>query len=306
VTLSPDTDFWSAPDGTRFRRMRWRAESAPRARVIALHGLSCRSEDFSPLAERFGERGILVEAWDLRGQGLDPDPTRRGAWLEIDGMLADLAAFAGEPTELPLFLAGDSMGALLAIQAAARPEWRSRLAGLMLFVPVVALARENPRWVKPTLRFLSAILPGLRLKPSWFVQGSGEMPVLTRIPERQHELATAPHRLGPLTFSFLANMGDLIETAPPAASKIRTPTALFSAGHDVFITEAQQCAFFADIAAPDKMHFHYPEAFHQLLFDLDAEQVLADATAWIEARLPTTPSLRSAARICRSRRGGES
>ena len=44
------------------------------------------------------------------------------------------------------------------------------------------------------------------------------------------------------------------------------------------------------IRSGDKAHFHYPESYHQLLFDLDAPRVLADAAAWIEARLPKDTS----------------
>jgi alpha-beta hydrolase superfamily lysophospholipase len=285
-------DIWIAPDGSRLGSRKWQPAQPIRARVIGLHGLSCRVEDFTPLGECLSERGIAVEAWNLRGQGLDPQVDRRGNWLDVEGMLADLAAFAGEPTETPLFLCGDSMGALLAIQAAVREPWRNRLAGLLLFVPVVGLAQNNPAWVKALLRKLAGIFPRLRMNSSWFVQGSPAMPQLTRIAERQREVESAPHRLGPTTLGFLVRMGDLIEAALPAAAQIETPVAIFSAGHDVFVTAAQQREFFERIAARQKALFEYPEGYHQLLFDLDAEQVLADVAGWIEAQLATRTSPR--------------
>jgi alpha-beta hydrolase superfamily lysophospholipase len=286
---SPDTtDFWTAPDGSRLGRLRWLPDGTRRARVVALHGLSCRVEDFAPLGEMLRGRGIALEAWNLRGQGLDPVSGRRGAWLDVDGMLADLAAFAGEPdSDIPLFLCGESMGALLALQAMTREPWRSRVAGLLLFVPVVALAQKNPKWTKSLLRHVSLLVPGLRLEPSWFVHGSASAPPLTRIPEYQAEFETAPHRLGAVTLGFLAQMGELIEAAMPAAPQIEVPVALFSAGHDAFIKTEQTGEFFDLLASRDKTHFHYPESYHHLLFDLDADQVLAAAASWIEARLST-------------------
>jgi alpha-beta hydrolase superfamily lysophospholipase len=286
-------DIWTAPDGSPLGRMRWLPKTVPpRARVVAMHGLNCRREDIAPVGECLSSRGIAVEAWNLRGQGLDPQLRRRGAWLEVEGMLADLEAFAGEATEVPLFLCGDSMGALLAIQAASRSPWRERLAGLLLFVPVVGLAQKNPAWVKSVLKALAGAFPKLRLDPSWFVQGSAATPQLTRIPERQLAVETAPYRLGPTTLGFLASMGDLIEAALPAAPQLQTPVALFTAGHDVFVTPEQQREFFERIGAEEKTHFHYPESYHQLLFDLDADAVLADAAGWIEARLATRTSPR--------------
>jgi alpha-beta hydrolase superfamily lysophospholipase len=81
-------------------------------------------------------------------------------------------------------------------------------------------------------------------------------------------------------------MGDLIEAALPAAPRLEIPVALFTAGHDVFVTCEQQEQFFTQIAAPDKTHFHYPESYHQLLFDLDVDFVVEAAAGWINKHLP--------------------
>ena len=203
-------------------------------------------------------------------------------------MLVDLAAFAGAAgnDDAPLFLCGESMGALIVLHAAVAESWSKKISGLLLLSPVIALAQKNPPWVKSLLRAVSVIAPGIRLRPGWFVHGSAAMPPLTRIPEREQYLATAPHRLGPLTLHFLSNMGDLIESAPGLARRLTAPVAIFSAGRDVFVTPAQTREFFGQISSRDKTHFHYPESYHQTLFDLDAPQVLADAAGWLEARLP--------------------
>jgi alpha-beta hydrolase superfamily lysophospholipase len=117
------------------------------------------------------------------------------------------------------------------------------------------------------------------------VHGKASAPQLTRIPERQYAVETAPHRLGATTIRFLANMGDLIDASAAAAARLDLPVAVFSAGHDAFVNPGQIEDFFALIRSPDKTHFHYPESYHQLMFDLDASQVLDAAAAWIEARL---------------------
>lgn len=280
---------WTAPDGTRLGWKEWMPTSGvPRARMIGLPGMSCCTDDFAPLGEALAARGIASAAWNLRGQGFDPVIARRGNWLDVEGQLADLEAFANlwAGDGLPLFLWGDSMGALLVLQAAVRKPWRDRLSGVQLFVPVAGLAQKNPPWVKGLLRGISRHLPGLRLSASWFVHGRPSTPKLTRIPERQHYVETSPCQLGPVTFGFLASMGDLIEAAMPAAEQLEIPVALFSAGHDAFIKPDQTRGFFEHIHSRDRTHFHYDDSYHQLLFDLDAARVLADATDWIEARLP--------------------
>jgi alpha-beta hydrolase superfamily lysophospholipase len=129
-------------------------------------------------------------------------------------------------------------------------------------------------------------LPGLRLPPSLFVHGKAATPVLTRIPERQRFVENSPYRLEDTTLGYLVSMGDLIEAAAPTVARLDVPVALFSAGKDVFVTQAQTREFFENVRAQDKTRFDYAEAYHQLMFDLDAAQVLADAVGWVEARVP--------------------
>ncbi|MGH8045720.1 MAG: alpha/beta fold hydrolase, partial [Chthoniobacterales bacterium] len=242
---------WTAPDGAQFGYQKWNPASPPQAIVIAMHGLGCRAADFAPLGEKLCESGIALAAWNLRGQGLDPIVARRGAWLDLDGVLDDLRAFESIECapNIPVFLCGESMGALLALQAAVRDHWKNRASGLILLSPVVALAQKNPPWLKALLHQVARVLPNLRLRPGWFIHGSRAMPKLTRVEERQHYLATAPHRLGPLTLNFLANMGDLIENAAAAAGKLHVPVAVFSGGDDVFTSPSLFRVFFAATAA---------------------------------------------------------
>jgi len=287
VTVTADS--WTAPDGTMLGYKVWSSGAPSRGLIVALHGLSCREDDFIPLAEAAAARDLRVAAWNLRGQGLDPQVHRRGSWLDLEGILIDLKAFidfVAKPGE-PIFLCGDSMGALLALQAAVTKPWPEKIAGLLLFSPVVGLAQKNPAWLKSLLIAISRLAPDLRLKPSWFVHGKSTAPQLTRVAERQLAVINAPHRLGPTTIGFLASMGDLIDGATPAAGKLAVPLTVFSAGHDTFVTPEQVRDFFARVRSTDKTHFHYPESYHQLLFDLDAPAVLADAITWIEAHLPS-------------------
>ncbi len=289
-TTGPDCEpVWTSPDGSRFGWREWGPDRAERGLVVGLHGLNLRATDFSPLGETLATAGIRTAAWNLRGQGLDPVRHRRGSWLDPSGIQADLEAFIefvrrDRPT-VPLFLAGDSMGALLALHAAANGKLAHELAGVLLFVPVVDLAQRNPPWVRTTIDLLAWTVPALRLNPGWFVHGKTEVPLLTRIPERQHAVETAPHRVDAFTVRFLAAMGALIAASQPLARTLTRPVAVFSAGHDIFVTPDQTEAFFACLSAEDRTHFHYASAYHQLLFDLDRERVLADALHWIEARL---------------------
>lgn len=278
---------WTASDGTMLCGKIWLPEDSPKGWVVAMHGLNCCVDDWIPLAEPLQHIGVALAAWNLRGQGRDPVIARRGAWLDVQGMIEDLSLFFDEidPGEVPVFLAGDSMGALLALRASTAPAITRRIAGMLLFVPVVLLAQQNPPWIKGAMRFVSRIAPALRLNPSWFVHGRSQTPKLTRATERQAAFEAAPHRMHRQTLGFLADMGDLIESAFGSAGKVETPVVIFSAGHDAFVPVAAIEDFFRAIAAGDKVHYHYAESYHQLLHDLDSRRVSGDAVRWIEERL---------------------
>lgn len=279
--------LWTAPDGTQLGSRAWMPAGKPKAIVLAMHGLGCRAADFEPLGIELKKRGVAVCAWNHRGQGLDPDVKRRGAWFHLDQMLIDLKSYADTVTtgDTPVFLCGESLGALIALQATTTEPWSGTIEGLLLFSPAVALSQKNPPWLKTTLRAVGRALPGLRLRPGWFVHGSGSMPRLTRVEERQKYLTTAPHRLGPLTLPFLASVGDLIEASLTTAARVDVPVAMFSGGNDVFTTPLQFEEFFAALRTADKTHFQYPEGCHQLLFDFDASKVVEEAAGWLLNRI---------------------
>ncbi len=261
--------------------------ASPRAFVVVMHGLGSRFEYFEPLGIRLAEEGIGVAGWNARGQGLDPVVARRGAGLNVGAMLEDLADFLvfiqSKHPGIPLFLAGDSMGAQLALVALASPG--VKVVGALLYVPVVALRQRNPAWIRSVLGFAGLCFPALRLSPNWFVNRGPDAIPLSRVPERQRELAEAPYRLHQFSLQFLSDMGVLIGRAAESGSKIRVPVAVFSAGVDLFITTEQISRFVELLETDGTSHFHYPEAHHDILHDYVQSDVLRDSIAWLEARL---------------------
>lgn len=263
----------------------WGGDAHGDLAVVGMHGLGGIAGDFEPLGGQLAKEGILTTAWNLRGQGADPVQKRRGRFLDVDGHLEDFEDFMDHLTAVNgvkrFVVAGESMGALLAIRAAAERGVRERLEGAILFVPVVGLARKNPKWLTDSVRWLAKQVPGLRMRPSWFVHGRGGTPRLTRDPERQKEFEEAPHRLGPVSLQFLERMGDLIEGIGEFAPEVKCPVAVFSGGRDVFVSPEQIAGFTERLGGSSKQRFHYPESCHRLLYDYDAVEVLKDAVEWV-------------------------
>jgi acylglycerol lipase len=279
---------WQPRAGDRFGFSEWMPAGTPKAILVSMHGLSCAAAEFETLAGAIVPAGYAVAAWNLRGQGLDPVIGRRGAFLDLRVLLEDvedfLAFLRDRHGALPTVIYGDSMGALLAIAAAADARMAPFFEGAILAAPVIDLARNNPAWLRLLLCLAAGLFPNARLSPSFFVHGKSSAPPLSRDPEQQRFAETKPYRLGPLTLRCLVQFGDLIGGANAAAARMNTPTLIIAGGRDVFVRQDQLESFFDRIAASDKTLKIHPESYHQILSDYDKDDALRDIVRWLDAR----------------------
>ena len=272
---------WAAHDGTPFPGLMWpNGNAAPTRHVICLHGLSGSAADFGPLARRLCAAGCTVWSLNLRGQGHDPDHTRRGHFLDPHEWRADLAAFvdahlAGAPYDL----IGESMGSLVAVDAVAHGALRPRR--LVLSVPVTETRAPVPGWTIALLRHASVWAPRFKFAPMRFVHGKTSIPRLTADDEYMAYLDNIPHRVRGFTLDFLTRFHHLMQEAQQSAGRLEVPTLMLSAGRDVFIRPDQSRAFFDRIAAPEKEYVFYPDSHHLLWHDVDTDDVLARITRWL-------------------------
>ena len=278
--------FWRTVDGEDRVAHAWTVED-PRGVVACVHGLSGSGEQFAPLPEQLP--GFSFYALDLRGQGSDPVESRKGLALDLEWQMRDLEAFLqalrrSHPHK-PLYLMGESMGSLLAA-AFASGESGARIdhlnvAGLVLSVPVVALARDVPSPVRWMLKLLGRTFPKTRLSPTRFVNGKTVAPPITRNKEYQDALRERPHHISNFSLGFLVELGELIDSSQAIATRIELPTLVLAAGQDCFVRVEQVEMWFHHLASNNKSLRVYPDAYHLLWHDWDRDQVVADIQHWL-------------------------
>lgn len=278
---------WTAPDGEVFPCESWTPAGPARGVLVCVHGMGGAAEEFEPLAFRAAGASFSCYGLNLRGQGNDPHAGRRGHYLDVPAMCGEIEAFtrevSGRHAGLPVFLCGESMGALLVCQAMA--SRRIPVAGVILSAPVVALRRPTPRPVREALRLAAKLAPGVRFNHSWLVSGKKEKLAVTRDEDHLRRLRSAPHAIRAFSFHFLNAMGDLIASSETMARAMTAPCLVLAAGRDVYLTADQMQAWFAQIASPDKTCRVYEAAFHCLWNDWDREAVLSDIAEWLAARV---------------------
>lgn len=278
---------WRDRSGATREALCWPANGPLRAVLVGIHGMSGFPDQFSPLAA--GLSGVAFYAMELRGQAGDPDTARHGAFLDVPGQCEDLATFLdilrARHAGAPVFLAGESMGALLVAEFAARHPAHG-LAGIIPSVPVVALKRPVPRPVVSCVKILGRIAPRFRCPPSLFVNGRTVSPPLTRDTAYQDALGDRPGHIKSYALRFFSEFAELLDGIDVTACGIECPTLVLAAGKDCFVTVAQIEAWFRRIGTTDKTLRVYPEAYHLLWNDWDRDVVVRDVAEWIASRVP--------------------
>ena len=280
---------WKTFDGEQRIAHAWKKKGS-KAAVACIHGMGGSGEEFHPLPHKIDDCSFY--ALELRGQGCDPVKSRRGVMLDLESQIKDIGAFLKairmeHPAE-PVFIMGESMGALLSaayMARAAREDLGTVPDGLILSVPVVGLARPVPSIVRVLLRLVGTMAPKVRFSAGRFVSKKSQAAQITRDQAYQEALRKKPHHIEDFSLGFLMELSDLIDASDSFAPCWDVPTLVLSAGCDCFVQPTQISTWFEKISAADKKIHIYPEAYHLLWHDWDKETVLRDIHVWLTARI---------------------
>jgi alpha-beta hydrolase superfamily lysophospholipase len=260
-----------------FRRA-WRPQAPPRAVLINLHGLGDHSGLYGALVDHMVASGLAVHALDHRGNGRSPG--RRGhvdAWSDYR---EDLHCFVElvrrEEPGRPLFLLGNSLGGLIAIEYAL--HYPEGLRGVIAAAP--PLGRLS---VPPVLLALGRVMS--RIWPSFSLETGMDLSGLAQDPAVVSELLADPlfHRLGSARLSTEVHAA--IARVQSQAAEFPLPLLVLHGSRDGMVPADGSRRFVERVARPDKRLIEYPNGRHVLFADTDREQVLGDLEQWIARHL---------------------
>jgi len=287
-------------DGVEISYRRWLPEGDARAIVQIAHGACEHSLRYERFATFLTGRGYAVYANDHRGHGVTAQATGVGkagprGW---EGMVDDLREFGGvaraDLGELPLVLFGHSMGSFLSQIFAQR--YGSEIDGLVLSgssggmegldESIGALkafvdggAAEEP---VPVLGPLNADFEPARTPSDWLSRDEAEVD--------KYEADPMCGSRAPLTVGFVLDMLEHGKDAWAPAAEGRIPKQLpilFITGeadpvsqrgktvHE--LSDRYRAAGIADVTA-----LFYPDARHELLNEINRDEVQADVAAWLD------------------------
>jgi len=282
---------WKAPDGETFSYSLWTANlppnQRPRAVVVAVHGLSGAALDYEPLGSHMAKYGVVTFALELRGQGNDPLPQRRGDLARIEDWFADLRAFFSlvrcRHPDTQIFYYGESMGAALLTRFLAQAREPDLPVGLVLASPVIAMSGKPSWWQEQVFHFFLWAWPMHRVDVRKFTKRDKDDPLkwVTRDEAHRRWFESASHKIDCYTVRFFKCLRDLIDGCFDAAPRITVPVLVIYAANDVFIPPEQVEQFFSRLGSREKELRFFSESYHLLLHDHDKAQALEQVEAWL-------------------------
>ena len=271
-------------DGLRLPVLRWLPAEAPRGVVVALHGFNDYSNAFAARTGASGTgpclaaQGFAVVAYDQRGFGRAPDP---GHWAGSDALVEDLngvvAGIRAEFPGLPVYGLGESMGGAVLLAALTRPS-PPPLAATVLIAPGVWGRSTMPAAYRAGLWLGTRLAPGLTISSHSMGRKATDNPVV--LDANEHD----PLFIKETRLDAVSGLVDLMDEALAAVPRVAGPVLLLYGGHDEIVPKEPTLRAMTALGAdnPAARLGFYPDGWHLLLRDLQAETALRDVVAFLQ------------------------
>jgi alpha-beta hydrolase superfamily lysophospholipase len=256
----------------------WRPSGKPRALLVICHGVNSHGGQYLWAAEQFVKSGYAVYALDLRGRGKSEG--ERFYVEDVAEYVSDVAGVVriakSRDAGLPVFLLGHSAGGVVSSVYAL--ENQVELAGFIC--ESFAFQVPAPGFALAAIKGLSHLaprLPVLKLKNEDFSRDPKAVEALNNDPLTAHEVQPA------ITVAALVRADERLREEFP---RITLPVLIMHGTEDKATICHGSEFFHKTVGSKDKTLKLYEGYYHDLLNDIGKEGVLADITAWIDARLP--------------------
>lgn len=267
--------FFKGIGGLKLYYQSWQPSSKARAVLVLLHGLGSHSGRFSNIVQYLVPSGYTVYALDLRGHGRSLG--QRGhinSWTEFR---TDLDIFlklirSQQPTDLPYFVLGHSLGGMIALDHALRlPD---TIQGVITIAPAFGL-----NGVSSTKIFLAHALS--RILPRFTLKVGIDLEAISRDRNVLNSCVQDPlvHSRGSARFGVeLFNAIDWVEAQAP---HLQVPILILHGGEDSVALPEGSRAFFKRLTLQDKERQEYPGSRHAPHNDINYEELLIDLKHWL-------------------------
>ena len=265
-------------DGARLALKIWLPpdRQTSKAVIVAIHGFNDYSRAFTLPAATWAGQGIVTYAYDQRGFGGNPNP---GRWPGSRSLCLDIATTVSLVQArwpmLPVYLLGESMGGaeVMDLMAGTCGVTPPQPAGVILVAPAV--------WTRASMSFFQrgALWAAVRVAPGLTLTGRGLHILASDNIPMLRKFSADPMVIKETRVDAIDGLCDLMDEASALAPRLTAPTLVLYGDHDQVIPRDPLMAMVKTL--PNATLKVYPDGYHMMLRDLDAEEVLAGVAAWI-------------------------
>jgi alpha-beta hydrolase superfamily lysophospholipase len=250
----------------------------PRALLFYFHGFLSYSLEFDQLGYEMAREGFECFALDHRGHGQSGGMV--GYFESLDHLVDDATTYVNKVKEiygdLPVFLAGTSMGGAITVNVSERVA----ATGMILLAPAFGLYAELNCCLSVLLCCFTCLCP------SAFLPNVRERPVSSRNREgveayRSNKNVTFGNTRAITVSSLFKGMDRTLALAP----SIRTPFVLVQGGSDFITSEAKAHRFYQSANVMDKDYWHYRELHHAIFLEPEFREILGRLKRWLMSRV---------------------
>ncbi len=251
----------------------------PKAVIVVVHGLAEYCERYDYLVEKMNQKDMSVYRYDLRGHGKSGG---RKGWVDsYDFYIKDLHEIVKlakkENNNIPLFILGHSMGGF--ITAGYGIKHKNYSKGIILS----AAALERPESAKgingSLIKTLNKIYPGYKMKNNLGKHVSRDKDVVEKYLKDPLVLKKISIKL---YYEFLINGMKWIENN---LNEFDSSCLILHGKEDKIISYKSSIKFKEKIKSDDKKLIIYDNLYHEILNEIEKDEVIKDIINWIEERI---------------------
>lgn len=266
----------TAPDGTQLVYDVFEPDRAPpRAAVLMLHGWSDHAARWAHVGQRLRAAGLAAYFLDIRGHGRSGG--RRGHLSRFSQLLGDLQAFRRavrlSARVVPQVLLGHSFGGLVTLRYL-ETQPGDPVAAAVVSGPWLGLATPPPAWKLLLGRVLADLWPTLAVPADIDADHLSRDPAVNAAYARDpavHDVMT-PGAWSEILWAQRAVVAD--------GHRIECPVLFLLAGDDR-VVDTHLARAFADSLKGEVQVRWYPEMYHEILNDPQADRALGDVLVFL-------------------------
>lgn len=268
---------FTTKDGYSLRNYHFPSNN-PKASLVFFHGLGSHSSQSILYAQELSKHNVSTFALDQRGHGKSPG--RRGYINSFRQLIQDSIDFTLEVykrNQLPIILAGGSMGGTLAIEAAL--SLADIVSGLILISPAIGFDRSCMRVQRGFLKILSCCCPRMEVPeapPGSYTRYSDAGNYMDEDVYMYH---------GRQTVRAISELFAASHTVSSRANRLKCSTLVFFGDQDQ-VTSFTQCrTFFDRIPVDDKKFIVIEGGGHSLAVEPGVYTVVKEIEEWVRNRV---------------------